>query len=75
MIKSPQKNVADLARIKPATSWLPVGRASYWATEAGLKGKGHNHDKKKKYGSTFFKRNPVMKFQKPNVDGQKLCYA
>ena len=35
MIKSPWKNVADLAGVKPQTSWSPVGRASNWATEAG----------------------------------------
>ena len=34
IIKSPQKNVADPAGVKPATSWSPVGRASNWATEA-----------------------------------------
>ena len=33
---SPRKNVADPAGVEPATSWSPVGRASKWATVAGL---------------------------------------
>ena len=36
MIKSPQKNVADTAWVKPVTSSSPVGRTSNWATEAGV---------------------------------------
>ena len=36
MIKSPRKNVADLAGIKPATCWSPVGCASNSATEADM---------------------------------------
>ena len=37
MIKSSRKNVADPMGVKPTTSWSPVGCASNWATEAGLK--------------------------------------
>ena len=31
-----RKNVAEPVGVEPATSWSPVGRASNWATEAGL---------------------------------------
>ena len=29
--------LCDLARIEPANSWSPVGRASDWATEVCIK--------------------------------------
>ena len=32
--QSPWKNVADLAGVKPATSWSPDGCTSNWATKA-----------------------------------------
>ena len=34
--KSPQKSDADTEGVESATSWSYVGRASNWATEAGL---------------------------------------
>ena len=37
IIKSPRKNVANPAGVESAISWSPVGRASNWATEAGLR--------------------------------------
>ena len=36
MIKSPQKNVANLVGDEPATSWSPVGRAPNWAKAGSI---------------------------------------
>ena len=36
MIKSPRKNVADLAGVEPATSWSPVRRTSNWTTKVRI---------------------------------------